>query len=149
MSPTELLLQTDPPPDAEEPSRPLAPAAHPLAMTELDAPRPAEASPLNGSSRPSLPFVSAIGDAQNPLRHVKATLTVCVGAAELTVGELLAAREQQVLRLDRSVEQPVDLLLEGHVVARGILVAVDDHFAVRITELPVPLDASLVTSRKP
>jgi flagellar motor switch protein FliN/FliY len=33
----------------------------------------------------------------------------------------------------------VDLLLDGKVVARGQLVAVDGHFAVRITELPVAL----------
>lgn len=75
----------------------------------------------------------------NPLHQVKATLQVCVGVATLTVGELIAAREQQVLLLDRGVHQPVDLLLEGQVVARGQLVAVDDQFALRITELPLPL----------
>ena len=75
----------------------------------------------------------------NPLHQVKTRLTVCVGAVELTVGELVGAREHQVLRLDRMVDQPVDVLLEGQVVARGTLVAVDDHFGVRITELPVPL----------
>jgi flagellar motor switch protein FliN/FliY len=75
----------------------------------------------------------------NPLRHVRTRLTVCVGSAELTVGELLSAREEQVLRLDQLVEQPVDLLLEGQVVARGMLVAVGEHFGVRLTELPKPL----------
>jgi flagellar motor switch protein FliN/FliY len=57
----------------------------------------------------------------------------------MTLGELLAARRNEVLVLDRGVEQPVDLLLEGRVVARGQLVAVDGAFAVRITELPLPL----------
>ena len=57
----------------------------------------------------------------------------------MTVGELLSAKENQVLRLDRTLDQAVDLLLEGQVIARGQLVAVDDYFAVRITELPVPL----------
>lgn len=75
----------------------------------------------------------------NPLHQVKATLQVCVGTATLTVGELMAAKEQQVVVLDRNIEQPVDLMLEGQVVARGQLVAVDDHFAVRITALPLAL----------
>lgn len=75
----------------------------------------------------------------NPLHQVKTTLQVCVGAATLTVGELLGAQAQQVLVLDRGLEQPVDLLLEGQVVARGQLVAVGDRFAVRLTELPLPL----------
>jgi len=75
----------------------------------------------------------------NPLHLVKARLTVCLGAAELTVGELLKAREHQVVRLDRTIDQPVDIFLEGQLIARGILVAVDDHFGVKITELPQAL----------
>ncbi|GAB2591367.1 hypothetical protein GCM10027034_24980 [Ramlibacter solisilvae] len=80
-------------------------------------------------------------DSANPLHAVRARLQVCVGETEVTVGELLAAREHQVLVLDRAVDQPVDLVLEGKVVARGQLVAVDGCFAVRISELPVPLKA--------
>lgn len=75
----------------------------------------------------------------NLLHRIKTRLSVSVGEIEVTVGELLAAREHQVMRLDRGIEQPVDLLLDGRVVARGQLVAVDEQFAVRITELPVPL----------
>lgn len=76
----------------------------------------------------------------HPLHAVKVRLNVCVGQALLTIGELLGARENEVFVLDRTVEQPVDLVLEGKVVARGQLVAVDDgSFAVRISELPLPL----------
>ncbi|MFM2450606.1 MAG: hypothetical protein RIS44_3056 [Pseudomonadota bacterium] len=75
----------------------------------------------------------------HPLHQVRTRLQVCVGEASVTVGELLGAKENQVLRLDRTLDQAVDLLLEGQVVARGQLVAVDDYFAVRITELPLPL----------
>lgn len=76
----------------------------------------------------------------HPLHAVKVRLQVCVGHAAMTIGELLAARENQVLVLDRTLQQPVDLLLDGKVVARGELVAVDDgNFAVRIAELPVSL----------
>ncbi|WP_053076469.1 FliM/FliN family flagellar motor switch protein [Caenimonas sp. SL110] len=78
-------------------------------------------------------------DDYNPLHAVRTRLQVCVGETELTVGELLGAREHQVLVLDRTVDQAVDLMLEGKVVARGQLVAVDGSFALRITELPHPL----------
>ena len=77
--------------------------------------------------------------AVNPLHQIKTQLQVCIGDIRLTVGELMAAREHQVLVLDRQLTQPVDVMLEGRVVARGELVAVDDQFAVRITELPLPL----------
>ncbi|MDB5915203.1 MAG: surface presentation of antigen protein [Ramlibacter sp.] len=75
----------------------------------------------------------------HPLHSVKVRVEVCLGAAEMTVGELLGARAREVLILDRAVEDPVDLVLDGKVVARGELVAVEGAFAVRITELPLPL----------
>ena len=105
---------------------------HPIALSEMHSDSPDAAASLSNA-----PVVAA---GVNPLHQVRTTLQVCVGSATLTVGELLGAKEQQVLQLDRTVHQPVDLVLEGHVVARGQLVAVGDHFAVRITELPVSLN---------
>jgi flagellar motor switch protein FliN len=78
-------------------------------------------------------------DEGNPLHHVKATLSVCVGRAVMTVGDLLKAQRDQVVPLDSGVDEPVDLLLEGRVVARGQLVAIGDRFGVRITQLPQSL----------
>jgi flagellar motor switch protein FliN/FliY len=80
-------------------------------------------------------------DNANPLHSVRTKLQVCVGQVDVSLGELLGAREHQVLVLDRAVEQPVDLLLDGKTVARGQLMAVDGKFALRITELPVALKA--------
>lgn len=75
----------------------------------------------------------------HPLHAVKVQLHVRVGTVAMTIGEVLAARERQVLRLERTIEDPVDLVLGDRVVARGELLAVDGAFAVRITELPLPL----------
>lgn len=102
------------------------PSAQNLSLDELSTP---------ASTVPAAPILHS----SHPLHGIKTQLQVCVGQASVTVGELLGAREQQVLVLDRTPDQPVDLLLDGKVVARGQLVAVDGHFAVRITELPLPL----------
>lgn len=75
----------------------------------------------------------------NPLHAVKAKLQVHVGDVEISVGELLNLKENQVISLNTMVDQPIDLLLEGYVVARGSLVAVDGQFAIQVTELPLPL----------
>lgn len=77
----------------------------------------------------------------NPIHSVKATLSVRVGEVELTVGDLINAKTAQVFALNRRVDESVDLLLEGSVVARGELVAVGDHFGIRVTELPLDLRA--------
>ena len=77
----------------------------------------------------------------NPIHAVKTKLQVNVGTLELSVGELLNAKEHQVFALNNRISDPVELLLEGQVVARGQLVAVDGYFAVKLTELPVSLKA--------
>ena len=75
----------------------------------------------------------------NPLHAVKTRLRVVIGEFEISIGDLLAAKAGQVMTLDRGLNHPVDLVLEGRVVMRGQLVAVDGCFGVRVTDLPVPL----------
>ena len=82
---------------------------------------PLKGKPLVGSA---LPF----------LNSVKVRVSVRIGDAELSVAELLKLETDSVLSLDRLVEQPLDVLVDEHVVARGMLVAIGDHFGVRITE---------------
>lgn len=108
-------------------------AVPPLAQS-IEIPAP-ESHPSNAG----MPLRSSV----NPIHRVQTRLRVCVGNLDISVGELLGAKTGQVFQLDRAVDQPVDLVLEGSVVARGELVAVDDHFGIRITELPVDLAGTL------
>jgi flagellar motor switch protein FliN/FliY len=69
------------------------------------------------------------------LDSVKVRLSVVVGQAETTLGELMSLKESAVLKIDRHIEHPVDVIINGAIVARGQLVAVDDNFGIRITEV--------------
>lgn len=69
------------------------------------------------------------------LDGVQVALTVVVGQAHTTLGELMALKEQSVLKTDRLADTPVDVVVNGNVVARGQLVVVDDNFGVRITQI--------------
>ncbi|OZG74837.1 flagellar motor switch protein [Hahella sp. CCB-MM4] len=74
----------------------------------------------------------------NPLelvKNVKVSLSVELGKATLTVDELTHLKEQSVVKMDKLVDEPIDLLLDGKTVARGKLVAVGDVFGVQITEI--------------
>lgn len=98
----EHLLNTAPHgghPDAEE-GHEVMPAAQALALSDLHE--------TGVAASDDVPLLGNV----NPLHRVKAQLTVCVGTATITVGELMAAKAQQVLRLDSKVAHPVDLLLE-------------------------------------
>jgi flagellar motor switch protein FliN/FliY len=69
------------------------------------------------------------------IRNVKVRLSVSVGSCELTVRELFELQANSVVPLDKATKEPVDVLLDNKVIARGHLVAVDDSFGVRITEI--------------
>lgn len=83
------------------------------------------------------------------LGSVKVRLSVRVGGAEVSVSELLKLERGAVLSLDKGVDEPLDVLIDGFVVARGTLVAVGEQFGVRITETAVatlPAPAGRATS---
>jgi flagellar motor switch protein FliN len=75
------------------------------------------------------------------LKSVKVRVSVRVGETETSVSELLALKVGGTLTLNRLVDQPLDILVDDHIVARGTLVAVGDHFGVRLTEPPVSASA--------
>jgi len=58
-----------------------------------------------------------------------------LGSCTLQIKEILELGEGSVVELARKVGEPVDLLVNDTVVARGDIVAVDDGLAIRITAL--------------
>lgn len=81
-------------------------------------------------------------NASSPLRgfaNVPVEIIVSVGKARPLVGELLKLNESSVLKLDRRVEDPVELYVGDRLIARGELHQIDDGtddgLAVRLTEI--------------
>jgi flagellar motor switch protein FliN/FliY len=68
------------------------------------------------------------------IKNVSVRLEVRVGETELTVADLIKLTENSVLKLNRHVEEPLDIYLDGKLVGRGELVVADDNFGIRITE---------------
>lgn len=69
------------------------------------------------------------------IRNVRVKLEVMIGGAELSVSELYELKKDSVIKLDRDAEEPVDLVLDGQVVARGTLVVSGDNFGICLTEI--------------
>lgn len=69
------------------------------------------------------------------LADVELSVTVELGRVRLRVRDLLQLREGSVLELDRLAGAPVDVLVNGRVVARAEVVVIDDELGARITEL--------------
>ena len=69
------------------------------------------------------------------LSRLELPLTVCFGSKELTLNNLLALSPGAVLELDRKLQDPVDLLINGTLIARGEIASVDGSFGIRITHV--------------
>jgi flagellar motor switch protein FliN/FliY len=69
------------------------------------------------------------------LLDVSCTVTAELGRRKLSIGEVLKLNVGTILELDRMVSEPVDVLVQGVLLARGEVVVVDDRFAIRIKEI--------------
>ncbi|MBV9333519.1 MAG: flagellar motor switch protein FliN [Candidatus Eremiobacteraeota bacterium] len=69
------------------------------------------------------------------LLHVPLRLSVVLGSRTMSIAEILKLGTGSVVELDRNVAHPVDLLVNDRLIARGEIVAIDEAFGLRITEL--------------
>jgi flagellar motor switch protein FliN/FliY len=72
------------------------------------------------------------------LESVAVEVAVEIGRTHMTLGEALALAPGSVVTLARATDQPVDLLVNGRPVARGEVIAVDEEFGLRVTEIIRP-----------
>lgn len=69
------------------------------------------------------------------VEHVSMKVEAYIGESEVTIAELSALKPGEVVALNASLNQLVELRVNGVVVANGELVAVEDRFGVRITSV--------------
>ena len=69
------------------------------------------------------------------IKDVKVKVEAVISGTQITVGELFALKTDSVIQLNRDAGAPIDLVVDGKIVGRGILVVVDEHFGLQITEI--------------
>lgn len=122
-----LLFLAAPTPD-EPAAEAEAPAAAPAAPAAAPAPAPAAAP-----AAPAAPRTT--GKPIDALAGVEMEVTIEVGRTRLPVGELLQLQPGQVVELDREVGAPLDMFINGTLLARGEIVIIDDQFGFRVTSV--------------
>jgi flagellar motor switch protein FliN/FliY len=73
------------------------------------------------------------------LMDVELEVTLRFGERSMLLRDILELGEGSVVELDRQVEEPVDLLLDGKLIARGEVVVVDGNYGLRVQEMLTPL----------
>ena len=69
------------------------------------------------------------------LRDVGLRVTVELGRTQLPIRQVLPLGPGSIVELDRLAGEPVDVLVNGVLIARGEVVVVDEKFGVRVTEV--------------
>jgi flagellar motor switch protein FliN/FliY len=72
---------------------------------------------------------------------VELSVSLRFGQRQLPLREVLELTSGSVIELDRQVDDPVELLLDGKVIARGEAVIVDGNYGLRVTEIPQPIES--------
>lgn len=88
-------------------------------------------SPDAGASAGVRPNIDVILD-------VPVTLSLEVGRAQMSVGKLLRLSQGSVVELDRNAGEPLDVLVNGALVAHGEIVIINDKFGIRLTDVLPP-----------
>jgi flagellar motor switch protein FliN/FliY len=107
-------------------------------LTQALLPHPQDGSTATKASEAT---EAAVGVAiQEPINldlvmDVELSVTLRFGKRQLTLREVMELTSGSVVELDREVEEPVELLLNGMVIARGEAVVIDGNYGLRVTEV--------------
>lgn len=67
--------------------------------------------------------------------HVEVELTAQIGSVRMSIEKLFGLKSGDLVPMTELLDEPMTLLLNGKPVARAELLAIDDHFGLRIVEI--------------
>jgi len=116
---------------------PSAPAAGGIAPSGGGG-APVTAPPLLAPQHSGGPFGSTGNKALDLLMDIELPIVIELGRTQMSLKRILELGPGAIVEMDRLAGEPVDILINGKVVARGEVVVVDENFGVRIIALVSP-----------
>ena len=80
----------------------------------------------------------------NLVMDVELNVSLRFGKRQLPLRDVLDLASGSIVELDRLVDEPVELYLDGKLIARGEAVVVDGNYGLRVTEIPQPVASHLI-----
>ena len=121
-----------------------APAAAPIPQSQPQTqpqpqPAPQPKQPPVEVSQPSFQTLDGHaqveGDNLDLLMDIPLNLSVVLGTSKKSVRDILSLNTGSVIELERLTDEPLDILLNGKLIAQGEVVVINDNFGVRITNI--------------
>ena len=103
--------------------------------TSAEAPRPASFQELKADVPPG-----PVEEKLELVMDIPVTLSVELGRTKIQIRELLQLAQGSVVDLDRLAGEPMDVLVNGFLIARGEVVLVNDKFGIRLTDIISPTE---------
>ena len=94
-----------------------------------DSPRPFSSSPFSGDA--------PINDI-NMVLDIPVQLSVELGRTKVPIKHILQLGQGSVVELDALAGEPMDVLVNGYLIAQGEVVVVNDKFGIRLTDVVTP-----------
>ena len=109
-------------------------------MAEDTAPETSEtqAADQQNAAAPGVSGSKVSAENLRVLENIEVQMTVEVGNTEIRIRDLLRLNEGSVVELDRLAGDPLDILVNGTMIAKGEVVMVGERFGVRFTEIVDP-----------
>jgi len=74
------------------------------------------------------------------IMDVSMEMTVELGRTRKLIKEILGMGEGTIIELDKLAGEPVDILVNHKLIAKGEVVVIDENFGVRVTEIVSPME---------
>lgn len=118
-----------------------APAAEAAAVQQ---PAPTvQASATSAANALFKPLIDSPNDAQadiDMIMDIPVQLTVELGRTRLTIRNILQLGQGSVVELDGLAGEPMDIFVNGYLIAQGEVVVVDEQYGIRVTDIITPSD---------
>ena len=111
-------------------------------VTSADQVAPAAFTNFSSSGVPG-----AAGNDINMILDIPVQLTVELGRTRIPIKHILQLAQGSVVELDALAGEPMDVLVNGYLIAQGEVVVVNDKFGIRLTDIVTPSERMRRLSR--
>jgi flagellar motor switch protein FliN/FliY len=104
-------------------------------------------APANFTNFASTEGIAGAGNDLNMILDIPVQLTVELGRTRIPIKHILQLAQGSVVELDALAGEPMDVLVNGFLIAQGEVVVVNDKFGIRLTDIVTPSERMRRLSR--
>jgi len=104
-------------------------------------------APANFTNFASTEGLTGAGNDLNMILDIPVQLTVELGRTRIPIKHILQLAQGSVVELDALAGEPMDVLVNGFLIAQGEVVVVNDKFGIRLTDIVTPSERMRRLSR--